>query len=541
MPGRGSSRDVIPGASVPAAVRHLHHATPPVEILVTAAEAYPALERAFLSAKHEIVAGFRVFDLKTKLRSDEARAIGATWFDLMIHTLRRGVAVRIVLSDFDPVARPRLHRATWRTVRMFWAAAEMAGPGAKLVVVPSMHSAVAGIWPRLLFWPVVKSRLGRVAGWLRRQVASHRMSALREMPGVGRMLVAKDEMPRPRLFQVPPLYPATHHQKLAVFDGQRLYIGGLDLDERFYDTPDHQLPGHETWHDVQLMLEGSVAGDAREHLLGFLGIIAGKVQPAEPSPDQAGARFVRTLSRQRGRGAWRFISPEPAVAEIEAAHRAAITQAERLIYVETQYFRDRRLARLLAEAARRKPELRMILILPAAPDDVAFEGSTGMDARLGEFLQAKCLRILRRGFGRRLFVGGAAQPRRTRAKGRAQLRGAPLVYIHAKVSIFDQTTAIVSSANLNGRSLRWDTEAGVVLTRPEDVTELRQRLMEHWLPADASADYFDPLRATPAWWALAARNARLAPDKRRGFLLPYDLKSAEDFGRAFPLVPDEMV
>ena len=33
----------------------------------------------------------------------------------------------------------------------------------------------------------------------------------------------------------------------------------------------------------------------------------------------------------------------------------------------------------------------------------------------------------------------------------------------------------------------------------------------------------------------------LPPEKRRGFLLPYDLRSAELFGRAFPLVPDEMV
>jgi phosphatidylserine/phosphatidylglycerophosphate/cardiolipin synthase-like enzyme len=524
------------------AVRSPEPATePPVEILVTAAEAYPTLERAFLVADHEIVAGFRVFDLKTRLRSAEALAVGATWFDLMIHTLRRGVSVRIVLSDFDPVARPRLHRATWRTVRMFWAAAEMAGPEARLVVVPSMHSAVAGIWPRLMFWPVVTSRLGRVAGWLRRQVESHRMTALREMPGLQRMLVAKDELPHPRLFAIPPLYPATHHQKLAVFDGRRLYIGGLDLDERFYDTPDHRQPAHQTWHDVQLMLDGPIAADARAHLMGFLDIIAGDAPPGHPTPERDGYRFVRTLSRLRGRGAWRFLSPEPVVNEIEAAHHAAIGQAERLIYVETQYFRNRNMARRLAEAARRNPELRMILILPAAPDDVAFEGSTGLDARLGEFLQAKCLRILRRGFGRRLFVGGAAQPRRTREKGRAQLRGAPLIYIHAKVSIFDESLAIVSSANLNGRSLRWDTEAGVVLTRPPEIAELKRRLMAHWLPDNAGADYFDPDRAVPAWWALAARNAKLPPQRRRGFLLPYDLKSAEDFGRAFPLVPDELV
>ncbi|RYE51300.1 MAG: hypothetical protein EOP21_01725 [Hyphomicrobiales bacterium] len=228
--------------------------TADVEVFVTAAEAYPALERAFLAARSDIQAGFRVFDLKTRLRSPEGLAIGRTWFDLLTHTLRRGVAIRMVLSDFDPVARPRLHRATWRTVRMFWAAAELAGPGAKLTLVPSTHSAVAGLWPRVMFWPLVQSRLLRVSGWLRRQIDAHRLAALREMPGVRGMLAAKDALPRPRLWSLPPLYPATHHQKLAVFDGEAVYIGGLDLDERFYDTPDHRLPGHETWHDVQLMV-----------------------------------------------------------------------------------------------------------------------------------------------------------------------------------------------------------------------------------------------------------------------------------------------
>ncbi len=60
-------------------------------------------------------------------------------------------------------------------------------------------------------------------------------------------------------------------------------------------------------------------------------------------------------------------------------------------------------------------------------------------------------------------MGGAAQRRRMRLRtrhDRDRLGGAPMIYVHAKVSIFDRSAAIVSSANLNGRSLRWDTEAG---------------------------------------------------------------------------------
>ena len=92
---------------------------PAVEPLLTAAEAYPALERAFLTTEDEISAGFRVFDLRTGLRSPGARAIGDTWFDLIVHTLRRGVAIPMVLSGFDPPARPRVPPAPWRMRRMF--------------------------------------------------------------------------------------------------------------------------------------------------------------------------------------------------------------------------------------------------------------------------------------------------------------------------------------------------------------------------------------------------------------------------------------
>ncbi|MCU0826846.1 MAG: hypothetical protein MUE52_05430 [Tabrizicola sp.] len=147
---------------------------PTVEVLVTASEAYPPLEQAFLTARTEISASFRVFNLKTRLRSERARAIGTTWFDLVIHTLSRVAALRIVLSDFDPVARPRLHRTTWRSVRMFWAAAELAGSQAQLRVNPSLHAATAGTLPCVILWPVVRLRLTRIAGSLNRLTGSRR-------------------------------------------------------------------------------------------------------------------------------------------------------------------------------------------------------------------------------------------------------------------------------------------------------------------------------------------------------------------------------
>jgi phosphatidylserine/phosphatidylglycerophosphate/cardiolipin synthase-like enzyme len=509
-----------------------------VQVLLTAAEAFPALERAFLEARTEIRGSFRIFDPTTLLRSPEAQAVGETWFDLILHTLRRGVAITLVISDFDPIARAALHRGTWKSVRMLRAAAELAGPEARLSVTPAMHAAETGVVPRLLFWPQIMKKLTRSAGWLNRLPPEEQEAALRDMPGLAeRLWRAPNGRYRPRLAHLPRLFPATHHQKLAVFDRRKLYIGGLDLDERRYDTPEHDRPGAETWHDVQLMMEGPVVAEAQAHLENFLAVVEGK-QP--PGPQR---RLLRTLSRRR-RFEAPFFGPEPVVHEIATAHAALARRTDRLIYIETQFFRDRHLAHLLAGLAREKPELQMILILPAAPEDVAFEGRDGMDARYGEYLQARALRILRRGFGSRLFVGGAAQPRAQRKTGghdRDRLNGAAIIYVHAKVSVFDEDAAIVSSANLNGRSLKWDTEAGVYLNTAREVAELRRRVMAHWLPTDAGHAFFDQTTALQSWSRLAWQNAALPPAERQGFILPYDMKAAAQFGRALPGVPPEMM
>lgn len=507
------------------------------QVFITGSEAFPALERAFLDAEKEIRASFRIFDPATLLRSDEGRAIGTTWFDLIVHVLKKGVAIHIVISDFDPIARSALHRGTWRSIRMLKGAAELAGNGARLDAVAAMHPARAGLLVRLAFWGVVQHRLGRICGWLNRQDVAVRDTALADMPGL-RSRIWRDTrgFVHPRRLRVPRLFPASHHQKLAVFDGRRLYIGGMDLDERRYDTPAHDRPADQTWHDVQVMMEGPVVAEAQTHLETFRDVTEGRIAP----PPQR--RLLRTLSRRRKVHLVHF-GPETVAHELEQGHEALADRAQRLIYLETQFFRSLSLARRLAQAARRNPDLTLILILPAAPEDVAFENRTGLDARFGEYLQARALRILRQAFGPRLFVGGAAQPRRARPRhdlDRDRLRDAPVIYIHAKVSIFDDTGAIVSSANLNGRSLRWDTEAGVYLNVPRDVQELRRRVMAHWLPADAPARFFDPCTAAAAWGQLATDNARRNPEDRRGFILPYDLRAAEDFGRQAPL-PDEMV
>ncbi len=505
-----------------------------VQILITASEAYPALERCFLEAKSTISAGFRVFDPQTHLRSPEALAIGQTWQDLVEHTLRRGVAFRIVLTDFDPVVRPSLHRSTHLAAEGLRQAAERSGRPELLTLVVSMHAGRVGIAPRLLLWPKI---IGEVKAELARLNALPKDRAeadLALMPGFVPHITGTHPDLRARLLPIPPLVPATHHQKVAVFDDEALFVGGLDLNDRRYDTQEHNQPGDETWADVQLLLRGPAAAEARRHLEELDDVIGAKMRPT-PAPN-----LLRTLSSRHRWPAFRM-APKVLLSQVERAHLRHIGQARSLIYLESQYLRSTAMAKALAARAREMPDLQLLLVLPAAPEEVAFEDATKSDSRYGEYMQAKCVDRVIRAFGKRVFIMAPGQPRPTNQSGRATVAGSPLVYLHSKVSVFDQQTAIVSSANLNGRSLRWDTEVGVELTEPATVQDLYTRCLRHWLPDDAGPQYFDEANLVANWRALAKENAASRPDERQGFVLPYPSAVARRFGRNLPGVPEEMV
>ena len=89
-----------------------------VEPLVEAAEMYPAMERLVLDARESVWLAFRVFDPATRTRSAEAGARGlADWTALIVDALRRGVTVRVMIADFEPVMADYLHAGSWASFR----------------------------------------------------------------------------------------------------------------------------------------------------------------------------------------------------------------------------------------------------------------------------------------------------------------------------------------------------------------------------------------------------------------------------------------
>lgn len=506
-----------------------------LQVLITAEEAYPALERAFLDAKTEIWASFRIFDLETRLRSEEGREIGQTWFDLIVHVLRQNVALHFILSDFDPVVAPELHMASWRARRAFEAAGDAAGDGAQLLVQNALHDARVGLLPRMVLWRRLRAELAKTAADLNAAPEAVRTEKLTSAPALRPLMTEKpDGSLAPRIWPPPPLVPATHHQKIAVFDRSLLCVGGLDLDERRYDDKAHRRDHADTWHDVQLMCRGPAALEAQAHLERFLNMVS------DTCATGSGGRVLRTLSRKR-RFSLPHLGPKPVVRELADAHMRMIGRARDLLYFETQFFRDPHLAECLAKAGQAKPDLGLIMVLPGAPEDVAFEDSRSLDARYGEYLQVRAVETVQAAFGDRAVFCSPVRPKHIAGEGRDRLEGSPIIYVHAKVSIFDDRAAIVSSANLNGRSLYWDTEAGLALSDGAQVAGLRQRVFRHWLGPEADPACYATGTAAAAWRALVEANATAAPDDRMGFLVPYDVAPAKSFGRPLPGVPSAMV
>ncbi|WP_425093473.1 hypothetical protein [Tropicimonas sp. S265A] len=479
--------------------------------LFTAGEAYPAFERLVLNARQSVVGCFRVFDPLTTLRSPEAKEHGDTWFDLILTKLNDGVSFDITITDFDPVVATDHHRASWRSARVL-AALDVLSERGLMSFDIAMHPARVGLLPQLALQPKIQAEL--------QEKESDELT-----PGLEE---AKASIPVP-------LVPATHHQKLAMVDDEWLYIGGLDLNDRRYDTSNHEQPAEETWQDINCIVSGPVVQSASRHLRSFKGICAGD---EEPSPREPG--FLRTVSKARLLPVAR-ISPKPVITEIEAAHLDAIARCDGLIYLETQFFRHAPLAEALAKRAVQCDSLGGVLVLPAAPEDVAFEGNDREDAQLGAQKQLEALEILREGLGPRLAIVAPARPVETTVPGPGALFDAPIIYVHSKLSLFGSDEAILSSANLNGRSMRWDTEAGLLLTDREIVSDLRQRAFKHWFGTFAP-DLSGPAPQIVEWVAgAAAENMVTAPAERKHFLLPYPFGRDAALASPLPGVPDEMV
>lgn len=278
---------------------------------------------------------------------------------------------------------------------------------------------------------------------------------------------------------------ASHHEKFVVVDGELAFLGGLDICSERWDERDHRLDNperknpagkpYEPYHDTQSCHTGPMARQLAEVFkVRWKNSGGPKLDLPEPEgkTDRKGfftipisAREV-AISRTRAKT---LVPPQESVQEIRSLYVDAVSAAERLIYIENQYFSSQAVYKALVDRLRApgRPKLQVIFILPKRPHTLIEEVSLS-------FAQSKMLKSiieLASAEGHSLGIY-------YRVAGKKDGLEVP-VHIHSKLLLVDDRFLTVGSANTTNRSMGFDTEINVAWEAySEKHGEMRESLRE---------------------------------------------------------------
>jgi len=281
--------------------------------------------------------------------------------------------------------------------------------------------------------------------------------------------------------QVP--FGACHHQKVVVIDDRLAFCGGGDISVDRWDTPRHLeedrrriMPDqecHAPRHEVMMMVDGAAARALGEHYRERWRCSpgGGELEPppdagGDPWPDHVPPHLIHApVSIARTTPPWRG---HPAHEEIGSLAVACIAEAKHTIYLENQYFTSpvvtEALARRLAE-----PDGPEVVLVTTGQAPSWFDRLTMDNARGAMVWRLRSADV----FGR----FRALYPVTT---------GGSKIIVHSKTSIFDDRIVRVGSANLNNRSVGFDTEIELAVECEGEeargqATALLNRLVGHFI------------------------------------------------------------
>ena len=274
----------------------------------------------------------------------------------------------------------------------------------------------------------------------------------------------------------------SHHQKIVIIDDDFAVCGGIDMTTRRWDTRAHleidrrrTQPGgglHGPWHDITMMMEGD-AGRALEELGRARWLRAGgkPLTPATPTdrsawPPSLEAHFTDVeIGIARTRAAYQN---DPKIDEIEILFLQQIARAKHFIYAENQYFASRSIAEAIAARLSEDDPPEIVIIQPLSAD--GWIESKAMDPARARLLEAV-----------------TACDKHDRFRMYIPYSGQTPIYVHAKISIFDDRILRIGSANFNNRSMGLDSECDVFIDcdRPgNEPCEEQIRALRHSLLAE---------------------------------------------------------
>ncbi len=281
---------------------------------------------------------------------------------------------------------------------------------------------------------------------------------------------------------------ASQHQKVVVIDDQVAFVGGFDLAQCRWDTPEHRPADprrrdnktlYAPFHDVQMLVDGATAAALGELARRRWQRVTGEVLavspldgdpwPADVSPDMRDVQVAIVRTEPAFNGA-------SGIREVETLYRDAIAAARSTIYIENQYLTSSIIGDSLAARLREKDGPEVLLVLPRECSGWLEENTMGV-------LRARLLRQLREAdrYGR-LRIG---YPNVEGLDG-------GFLQIHSKVLIVDDRLLRIGSANLSNRSMGFDTECDLAIEgeRAEiraGILAFRHRLLAEHLGCEPGA------------------------------------------------------
>lgn len=265
----------------------------------------------------------------------------------------------------------------------------------------------------------------------------------------------------------PPM--AAHHMKLLVIDDKVAFCGGIDMTTCRWDTREHKEddPARRSprgnpeapWHDATSCCSGPIAralGDlARSR---WEAATKEALEPIEtdsdPWPDDLAVEW-RDIDIGIARTTPEY-GERKQVVEIETAKLAIIAAARKSLYIESQYFASRRIAEAIAKRLEEPDGPEVVLVNP--------EKTNGwLESRTMDSARVRLMKL----------VQEADRHQRFRIFYPVNAAGTS-IYVHAKLMIADDRILKIGSANLNNRSMGYDTECDLILEAREDQAELRK-------------------------------------------------------------------
>jgi hypothetical protein len=311
---------------------------------------------------------------------------------------------------------------------------------------------------------------------------------------------------------------ASYHQKFMVIDGEIAFIGGMNLRRVDWDTSAHRVfePRRmlfdATWDErnaVALREETPDMGPRKDYMLRIAGPAAQdaaeifqrrwdllRAEDADYSEHSSAFTVKRDLPAAAGGAQVQVTAtlPDPlwehAIAE---SWLAAVSNAERYIFIEDQYFRAPMLDDAIVKRMQEVPGLQLVVITKPVDEwtDPGCEWTAKTHARYMQQFPGRYHLLQLRAFDYAVTWGIDETDSFFQDMD-----------VHSKMLIVDDKFMSVGSANKNNRGMVYEGELNAAVLDPTWVRDQRRRIVANllgWQPGDDAGVWIEALEDAAVW------------------------------------------